>query len=61
MDKICATCYYCKGSWCNRLVIVGGFGMHDRVASDYLKNNECDYYKPTTEQSNDKKPCFENS
>lgn len=60
MDKICKTCYYCKDWWCNRLVIPGGMGMHDRVASDYLKNNECKYYVEG-ESEPCKKHNFENS
>lgn len=60
MDKICKGCHYNRGYWCNRLVISGGMGMHDRVASDYLKDNKCNYFEaghsePTT------KPNFENS
>lgn len=60
MDKVCKTCYYCKGSWCNRLVIPGGMGMRDIVASYYLKNNECKYYVKG-EPETGKKPNFENS
>lgn len=44
MKKICNGCYYNKG-WCNRLVVVGGFGMKDRVASDYLNGDTCEYRK----------------
>ena len=61
MDKICKDCYYCKGSWCNCLVIPGGFGMHDRVASDYLKDNKCKHYKQTNDVKFESKPNFENS
>lgn len=60
MKPICEGCYFNKGSWCNRLVVSGGFGCSDRLASDYLKGNECKYReegksKPTS------KPNFENS
>lgn len=61
MDKICSTCYYCKGSWCNHLVIAGGMGRHDRVASDYLKDNKCSYYKCGEQVSDNNKPNFVNS
>lgn len=59
MDKICTGCYFNKG-WCNRLVVPGGMGRRDRVASDYLKNNKCDYRKEGA-QREEKKPNFENS
>ncbi len=61
MDKICKDCQYNKGYWCNRLVIQGGMGRHDRVASDYLKNNKCDYYKQGKIEVDNNKPNFENS
>lgn len=59
MDKVCKGCLYNRG-WCNCLVVPGGMGMHDRVASDYLKNNECEYRKEGTSQITSK-PNFENS
>lgn len=44
MTEKCKGCRFSKGSWCNRLVVSGGFGMNDRVASDYLKRGEeCEY------------------
>lgn len=61
MDKICEDCYFNKGSWCNRLVIVGGFGCSDRVASWYLKNNKCDYYEHGDVTIDNNKPNFNNS
>lgn len=61
MDKICKDCKFCKGSWCNRLVIPGGFGRHDRVASDYLKDNKCKYYEKGKVVVDYNKPNFENS
>ena len=61
MDKICKDCQYNKGYWCNRLVIPGGMGRHDRVASDYLKNNKCDDYKQGKIEVDNNKPNFENS
>lgn len=61
MDKICNGCGYSKGSWCNRLVVPSGFGCSDRVASDYLRNNECAYFKPGKAAIDNNKPNFENS
>lgn len=46
MDKICMKCRFNKGRWCNRLVVSGGFGMNDRTADDFLKNNQCHYFVP---------------
>lgn len=45
MALICNTCCFQQGWRCNRLVVNGGFGSNDRVASDYMKDNHCDYYK----------------
>lgn len=59
MDRICRDCLYNKG-WCNRLVVPGGFGCHDRVASDYLKDNKCKYYEQGKSEPSGK-PNFENS
>lgn len=61
MDKICNGCYYNKGSWCNCLVVPGGFGRHDRVASDYLHDNKCEYRKEGETSIDNNKPNFENS
>ena len=43
--EICDGCVFSKSWGCNRLVIPGGFGRNDRVASDYLKANDkqCKY------------------
>ena len=42
----CKTCIFLLDGWkCNRLVVDGGFGNNDRVASDYIKDNTCNYYK----------------
>lgn len=60
MKAICNGCYYNMGSWCNRLVIVGGMGMHDRVASDYLKGDICEYRKEGISKPSNR-PNFENS
>ena len=60
MKKICNGCYYNKGSWCNRLVIVGGFGMKDRTADMYATDDKCDY-KVNGKSSASNKPNFENS
>lgn len=60
MKAICNGCRWCKGSWCNRLVVPGGMGRHDRVASDYLKGEHCDYYEAGQPRT-DNKPNFENS
>ena len=59
MDKICKDCKFNRG-FCNRLVVPGGMGTHDRVGSDYLKNNECEYYEQGTATPTSK-PNFENS
>lgn len=60
MKKICEGCYYNKGSWCNRLVIVGGFGRRDVTAISYASDAECAYKaKGHTEVSD--RPNFENS
>ena len=59
MDKICIGCYFNRG-FCNRLVIPGGFGWHDRVASDFLENNECKYKKEGKSKET-VRPNFENS
>ena len=61
MEKICKGCYYSKGSWCNRLVATGGFGRRDRVASDYLHGNRCEYRKEGKASIETNKPNFENS
>lgn len=61
MDNICRTCTFSKGFWCNRLVVPGGYGNHDKVASDYLKDNKCNYYKKGTPEIDYNKPNFENS
>lgn len=58
MDKICVGCYYNKG-WCNRLV-ASSIGMKDRVASDYIKDNTCDY-RNEGESKEENKPNFENT
>lgn len=60
MDKICTGCYYNRG-WCNCLVVSGGMGRHDRVASDYLKDNKCNYRKEGAQSIDNNKPNFENS
>ena len=61
MDKICNGCRFSRDWWCNRLVVPGGMGRHDRVGSDYLKNNECPYFEAGQPQVNNNKPNFENS
>jgi len=61
MKAICEGCYYNKGSWCNRLVVPGGFGRQDRVASDYLTGDHCDYRKDGASTTDNNKPNFENS
>lgn len=60
MDKICTGCYYNRG-WCSCLVVPGGMGRHDRVASDYLKDNKCDYREEGAQSIDNNKPNFENS
>ena len=58
-SSVCSGCAFNNG-WCNRLVIAGGMGRHDRVASDYLKGDTCEYrLEGNSEVSN--KPNFENS
>lgn len=59
MKEICNGCYYNRG-FCNRLVVPGGMGRRDRVASDYLKGNECAYRKDGKSEPTIK-PNFENS
>ena len=59
LKEICNGCYYNRG-WCNRLVVVGGLGMKDRVASDFLNGNTCDYRKSGVSVETNK-PNFENS
>ena len=61
MDKICNGCYYNKGTWCNCLVVPGGMGCRDRVASDYLRNNKCEYRREGKTSIDNNKPNFENS
>ena len=53
MTEQCKGCRF-NQSWCNRLVVNGGFGNNDRVASDFItKDNpiceykEEGYVKPT--------------
>lgn len=44
-ENICKSCtYYTANCRCNRLVF-SCIGMNDRLASDYKKDNRCDYYK----------------
>lgn len=61
MKAICKGCHYNKGWWCNRLVEVGGFGMHDRTADMYATDNKCDYREEGISLPGDNKPNFENS
>lgn len=61
MKAICKNCYYNKGSWCNRLVVVGGFGMHDKTAIMYASDDKCDYLKDGVSLQDENKPNFENS
>ena len=60
VNRICDNCKFSKGYWCNRLVSPGGMGRHDRVAKDFLKNNECKYFE-FGEVVCETKPNFENS
>ncbi len=60
MDKICKDCLFNKG-WCNRLVIPGGMGRRDVVASFYLKDNKFNYYEQGKVKADNNKPNFENS
>ena len=62
--NICADCKYrYKDSLrCNRLVIPGGFGMNDRLGSDYKRNNQCPYFERGKDSGVDYKPLnFNNS
>lgn len=61
MEKICNGCYYNKGSWCNCLVVSGGFGMNDRTADMYLKNNSCKHRREGKLENRGSKPNFNNS
>lgn len=61
MKAICKGCYYNKGSWCNRLVVVGGFGASDRTADEYASDDKCDYRKEGVSPQGGNKPNFENS
>ena len=61
MKAICKGCYYNKGTWCNRLVVVGGFGMKDRTAIMYASDDKCDYRKEGKSLRDENKPNFENS
>lgn len=45
-------CRFNKGRWCNRLVVSGGFGMNDRTADYFLKNNQCHYFEPLEKGEN---------
>lgn len=45
-ENVCLSCTFrTANGMCNRLVCVGGFGMSDRVGSDYKKGNVCAYFK----------------
>lgn len=61
MKAICKGCYYNKGYWCNRLVVVGGFGMSDRTADMYATDDRCDYREDGVSSIDNNKPNFENS
>lgn len=58
-DTMCNNCRFYNG-YCNRLVSVGGLGMNDKVASDYLRDGKCEYFEQgESEQTN--QPTFYNS
>lgn len=61
MKAICKGCYYNKGSWCNYLVVVGGFGMRDKTADMYATDERCNYRKEGVSEIDNNKPNFENS
>lgn len=45
---ICVNCKYCSlDGKCNRLVSTCT-GRNDRVAKDYMRNGECDFYERGT-------------
>lgn len=59
MTKECKGCRFNK-SWCNRLVVAGGFGMNDRVASDYLREDAACEYKEEGKSTIEKQPNLNN-
>ena len=61
MKAICEGCYYNKVWWCNRLVVVGGFGRKDRTAIMYASDDKCAYRKESASSKDNNKPNFENS
>ena len=59
MTEQCRGCRF-NESWCNRLVVNGGFGMNDRVASDYLHQGEECKYKESGEVKTEPHPNLNN-
>lgn len=49
--NVCKDCKFLAFFGCNRLVVSGGFGMSDRVASDYMKGEHCAYFEQATTDS----------